>query len=211
MADPALERVKLYFDYKSPFAYLAKDPAFELPRRYRIELRWIPFVLRLKAPGERSVYSDRKARYSYMDARRWANKRGGFRIKGPPKIYDSRPSLIGALFAQHHAGGAGARGGDRDFFRAYTDEVYRRFFERTLEIDRAEEIGALITELGGSASEYEAYRAGQGEGDLTVCLDEADADQIFGVPIFVVRGELFWGYDRMSMLEDRLAEIGLLR
>ena len=210
MPESAAETVKLYFDYKSPFAYLAKDPAFDLPKRYRIELRWIPFVLRLKAPGERSIYSDRKARYSYMDARRWANKRGGFKIKGPPKIYDSRPSLIGALFAQR-AAAAGKRVGERDFFRAYSDEVYSRFFERTLEIDEAAQISAVIAELGGSAAQYESYLAGQGQNDLTACLDEADADEVFGVPIFVVRGELFWGYDRIALLEERLTELGLRR
>jgi len=210
MPEPAAEIVKLYFDYKSPFAYLAKDPAFALHERYRVELRWIPFVLRLKAPGERSIYSDRKARYSYMDARRWANRRGGFKIKGPPKIYDSRPALIGGLFAQRCAA-SGMQVGDRDMFRAYTDEVYRRFFERTLEIDRAEEIAALIAELGGSAGEYEAYLGGAGEGDLAACLDEADADQVFGVPMFVLRGELFWGYDRMDFLEQRMGELGLGR
>lgn len=70
------EEVKLYFDYKSPYAYLAKDPAFELPRRYRVDVGWIPFLLRIKGKGERSLYSEHKARDFYMDARRWANRRG---------------------------------------------------------------------------------------------------------------------------------------
>src|SRR6185295_3152673 len=87
----AREELKLYFDYKSPFAYLAKDPAFALPDRYAVSLRWIPFVLRIKGKGERSIYSEHKARYSYFDARRWANRRGGFRIMGPLKVYDSTP------------------------------------------------------------------------------------------------------------------------
>ena len=98
MAEP--EELKLYFDYKSPFAYLGVEPAFELPDRFAVGLRWIPFTLRIKGRGERSQYSEWKARYSYMDARRWANRRGGFRIKGPPKVYDSSPALIGGLFAQ---------------------------------------------------------------------------------------------------------------
>ena len=52
MAEP--EEIKLYFDYKSPFAYLAKEPAFALPERYAVALRWIPFLLRIKGKGERS-------------------------------------------------------------------------------------------------------------------------------------------------------------
>ena len=96
------EEIKLYFDYKSPYTYLAMQPAFDLPSRFHVELRWLPFLLRIKGKGERSIYSEWKARYSYMDARRWANRRGGFRIKGPPKVYDSTPSLIGGLFARRH-------------------------------------------------------------------------------------------------------------
>jgi len=91
------DALKLYFDYKSPYAYLAKDPAFTLPERYDVTLRWLPFLLRIKGKGERSTASEHKARYSYMDARRWANKRGGFRIMGPLKVYDSRPALVGGV------------------------------------------------------------------------------------------------------------------
>jgi 2-hydroxychromene-2-carboxylate isomerase len=91
---PEREEVKLYFDYKSPFAYLAAQPAFDLPGRFAVDVRWIPFQLRIKGKGERSVYSEWKVRYSYMDARRWANRRAGFQIRGPVKVYDSTPALV---------------------------------------------------------------------------------------------------------------------
>lgn len=196
----AIETVKLYFDYKSPFAYLASQPSFALPERYAIELRWIPYLLRIKGPGQRSIYSDWKTRYSYADARRFANQRGGFRIMGPRKIYDSTPALIGGLFAQ--------RAG---FFRTYTEEVYRRFFERRLEIDVADEIAALIAELGGDASAYLDYRMDEGARALDAAIEEGHADHVFGVPYFLLRGEGFWGHDRMALLEQRLTEHGLRR
>jgi 2-hydroxychromene-2-carboxylate isomerase len=31
------------------------------------------------------------------------------------------------------------------------------------------------------------------------------------VPLFVLRGEQFWGHDRMPLLEERLEEYGLRR
>lgn len=192
------EELKLYFDYKSPFAYLAKDPAFSLSERYRVQVRWIPFVLRIKGKGERSVYSERKVRYSYMDARRWANRRGGVTIRGPRKVYDSTPALIGGLYAD----GAG-------FFRQYTDLVFARFFERALEIDEPQAIAAAIESLGRSGDGYVAYLRERGRSDLDRCLDEADRDQVFGVPQFVFRDEIFWGFDRMALLEERLGEAGL--
>jgi len=197
---PGDDELKLYFDYKSPFAYLAAEPAFALPERYAVALRWIPFLLRIKGKGERSQYSEWKAQYSYLDARRWANKRGGFPIKGPLKIYDSTPALIGGLFAQ--------RAG---FFRPYTEQVYARFFRRELEIDLPAQIADLIAALGQDADAYRAYLAGDGPGALDACITEAHSDQIFGVPIFVLRGERFWGHDRIALLEERLTECGLRR
>jgi len=196
MPDP--EELKLYFDYKSPFAYLAKDPAFALPERYAVRLRWIPFLLRIKGKGERSIYSEYKARYSYMDARRWANRRGGFKIMGPLKVYDSTPALIGGLYALREG-----------FFRPYSDLVFARFFERALEIDEPDAVAGVIDELGRSGEAYLDYRSSEGARTLADCLAEAERDHIFGVPIFVFRGEPFWGHDRIPLLEERLAAAGL--
>jgi len=196
----AAATIKLYFDYKSPFAYVAMRPAFTLAERFDVEVRWIPYVLRIKGKGERSIYSEWKARYSYADARRWANRQGGFRIMGPPKVYDSRPSLIGGLFAQ-----------DRGFFRPYTEQTFARFFERRLEIDSAAEVAALIDELGESGSDYLRWAEGEGASRLEACIEEGHADHIFGVPLFLFEAEMYWGQDRLPLLEERLTGMGLLR
>lgn len=192
------EPIKLYFDYKSPYAYLAMAPAFALPERFAVELRWIPYLLRIKGRGERSVASEWKVRYSYLDARRAANRRDGFLIRGPRKVYDSTPALIGGLFAQ--------RGG---FFPAYTAAVFSGFFEHRLEIDEPQALAAQIEALGGSASAYHAFLAGEGAVAFEACLAEGERDHIFGVPIFVFRDEPFWGQDRIPLLEERLREAGL--
>ena len=196
MSEPGA--IKLYFDYKSPFAFLAIQPAFDLPERFRVEIRWIPYLLRIKGKGERSIYSEWKARYSYMDARRWANRRGGFPIKGPLKVYDSTASLIGGLYAQDHG-----------FFRTYSEAVYSRFFKRELEIDLPEEIAALVDELGHSGADYLAWSQREGAAKLEQCIEEGHRDHIFGVPIFLFDGEAFWGHDRIPLLEERLTERNL--
>ena len=50
MADSGNE-VKMYSDFKSPYAYLAFDPAMALPKRFNVSVRWIPFQLRVKGKG----------------------------------------------------------------------------------------------------------------------------------------------------------------
>jgi 2-hydroxychromene-2-carboxylate isomerase len=187
----------MYSDYKSPFAYLAFDPAFALQERYRVRIRWIPFQLRIKDRGERSVYSEYKARYSYLDARRWAKSRG-LMIRGPVKVYDTTPALIGGLFADTHGR-----------LLEYSRKVFELFFRRELEIDQSEAIAGLITTLGLSASEYRDYLAGEGLRALKQAANEAEADHIFGVPMFLFEGEPFWGHDRLAPLEARLTEAGL--
>jgi 2-hydroxychromene-2-carboxylate isomerase len=195
-----MEEIKLYFDYKSPFAYLAAEPAFALPENYQVAVRWIPFTLRIKGKGERSQVSEWKARYSYLDARRWANRRGGFPIRGPRKVYDTAPALIGGLFAMR----AGV-------FREFSLQAYARFFDHRLELDIADEIAALLAELGAPADAYREFLAGDGPKLLDACIEEAHADRVFGVPLFFFRGEPFWGNDRIGLLEERLRDAGLAR
>ena len=189
--------VKMYSDYKSPFAYLAFEPAFALGERYRIHLRWIPFQLRIKGKGERSLYSEYKARYSYLDARRFAKPRG-LVIRGPLKVYDTTPALIGGLFAESH-------GHLLDYSRA----VYERFFRRELELDQAPAVGEVIASLGLSATAFERYLSADGARAYQCAQNEAAADHVFGVPLFIFQGEPFWGHDRLPVLEERLQEAGL--
>jgi 2-hydroxychromene-2-carboxylate isomerase len=189
--------VKMYSDYKSPFAFLAFEPAFALEERYRVRIRWIPFQLRIKGKGERSVYSEYKARYSYFDARRFAKPRG-LVIRGPLKVYDTTPALIGGLFAERHGR-----------LLEYSRAVYERFFERELEADRPEAVAGLIAGLGLSAEEYRQYLVGEGARSYARCQEEAATDHVFGVPLFFFAGEPFWGHDRLALLEQRLGEAGL--
>src|SRR5262249_16804508 len=190
--------IKMYSDYKSPYAYLAFDPAFELERRYRVRLRWRPFQLRIKGKGQRSEYSEYKVKYSYRDARRFANLRGGIIIKGPLKVFDTTPALIGGLFAQR-------QGRLVEFSR----NAFKLFFQREFEADNADAVAKLIADLGLSASAYRDYLGGEGARDYQRAQDEAAADRVFGVPMFIFRGEQFWGNDRLDFLERRLTEAGL--
>jgi len=197
MPPPEKKEVKMYSDYKSPFAYLAFDPAFELEQRYRIRIRWIPFQLRIKGKGERSLYSEHKARYSYLDARRWAKPRR-LVIRGPLKVYDTTPALIGGIFAEQ-----------QDRLLDYSRKVYELFFKRELEADDPDAVASVIESLGMSADDYRKYLSGEGALAYQRAQDEAANDHVFGVPLFIFENEPFWGHDRIPILEQRLTDAGL--
>ncbi len=199
--EEAQREVKMYSDFKSPYAYLAFEPAFELEDKYRIRLKWKPFQLRLKGKGQRSQYSEYKVKYSYMDARRWSNlERGGLMLRGPQKIFDTTPALIGGLFAEKHGK-----------LRQYGNLVFEQFFKRELAADQADAIAPVLASIGLSERDYRDYLAGDGSAEYERVQEAAVVDQVFGVPMFFFQDEPFWGYDRMGLLELRLTESGLKR
>jgi 2-hydroxychromene-2-carboxylate isomerase len=131
-----------------------------------------------------------------MDARRYANAQG-LTMKGPRRIYDAFYSSAGMLFAQRHG-----------LFRPYHDTVFRGFWSHDLQIDELSDISAVITSVGGSARDFEAYVRGPARAEHDRIIDEAEALGVFGVPTMVFNGELFWGGDRIDLLLERINDPG---
>ncbi|MBR0694781.1 2-hydroxychromene-2-carboxylate isomerase [Bradyrhizobium lablabi] len=188
--------VRIYTDYKSPYAYVANRRLFELEDKYGVELEWLPYTLRIAefmgTVEERTPHFWRKVRYAYMDARRFANAQG-LVMKGPRRIYDAFYSSAGMLFAQRQG-----------LFRLYHDTVFRRFWNHDLEIDDLSAISGVIAAIGGSAADFEDYVRGAARAEHDRIMDEAEALGVFGVPTMVFNGELFWGGDRIDMLAERI-------
>jgi 2-hydroxychromene-2-carboxylate isomerase len=185
-------------DYKSPFAYLAKDPTYALEDEFDVAVEWRHFTLDipsfLGAVETRNETEWRKVRYAYMDMRRWANKRG-LTVKGPRRIYDSSPAAIGMQYAQ-----------DQNVFRPYNDRVFDRFWNHQLEVDDVAALTAVLDEVGADVAGFARYLASEGRRRHDAMRLETEKLGIFGVPSFVLDGEIFWGYDRMDLLRERLGE-----
>jgi 2-hydroxychromene-2-carboxylate isomerase len=198
----------MYTDYKSPYAYLAKDLAYELERELPVRLEWLPYVLdipsflgsaRLDAGGkvleeDRTAHQWRRVRYSYMDCRRQARKRG-LVIRGPQKIWDSALAAAGMLYAR--------RAGDA-VFRRYHDMVFERFWRRELDIEDAAVIGAVLTEAGADGAAFPG-QAQTGRDEVAAISRAAEEMGVFGVPTFVVDGEIFWGREHLPDIREMLA------
>jgi len=202
--DTAGETVKFYFDFKSPFTYLALEPALALERSHRISLRFLPrdFEPRMAYGGEleqRQPDDWNKVRYLYADARRFANERGLI-IRGPQKLFDSRLANLSGLYADRH-----------ERFREYAPRVFERFFKRELDLEDPAALAIVLRECGLDADDFSRYAAADGASDLAHAAAEADRDGVFGVPTFIVAGEPFWGNDRVEWVIKKLDAMGLRR
>jgi len=194
--------VILWSDYVSPYAFVAKAWAYQLEADYDIELAWRPYTLDVASymgsVDRRDPHHWRRVRYSYMDARRFANKQGLI-LKGPVKIYYARPANAGMLYAQRHG-----------VFRTYNDLAFDRFWRRAFDPEDAGAVEALLVEAGAPAG-FAAFLEGEGGAEHDQLRNEAEAAGVFGVPMFVFDNELFWGGDRIGLLRERLDEKGVPR
>jgi 2-hydroxychromene-2-carboxylate isomerase len=206
MAAPRI--VTVYIDYKSPYAYLAKELAYELERDFPVRLDWLPYVLDIPSflgsarvdengavvEDERNAHQWRRVRYSYMDCRRQARKRGLI-IRGPLKIWDSRLAACGMLYAK--------RQGDA-VLRRYHDLTFERFWKRELDIEDPDAVGAVLTEAGADNGRLPEFLVKDGRAELDRICRQAEALGVFGVPTFVIDGELFWGREHLPDIREIL-------
>lgn len=202
-----MQTIKVYTDYKSPYAYLAKDLAYELERETGVRLDWLPYTLdipsylgsaTLDASGKvveesRNAHQWRRVKYSYMDCRREASRRG-LVIRGTQKIWDSSLANIGMLYAKQHG-----------VLRAYHDRVFERFWKRELDIEDVAVLGAVLQEVGADASAFADYAAGEGRAQLTQIPCAAEAASVFGVTSFLLEdGSLYWGREHLPRIKELL-------
>jgi 2-hydroxychromene-2-carboxylate isomerase len=199
--------VKVYTDYKSPYAYLAKDLAYEFERDIGARLDWLPYTLDIPAylgsakvdadgavlEASRNAHQWRRVKYSYMDCRREANRRG-LTLRGTQKIFDSSLANIGMLYAKQHG-----------VFRSYHDRVFERFWKRELDIENPAVLAAVLTECGADAAAFPAFLEGEGGRLLRQIQLDAEAAGVFGVPSFVLGdGDLYWGREHLPRIRELL-------
>lgn len=199
--------IKVYTDYKSPYAYLAKDCIYELERDTVVRLDWLPYTLDIPAylgtakvdasgvvlEASRNAHQWRRVKYSYMDCRREANRRG-ITLRGTRKIFDSSLANIGMLFAKQHG-----------VFRRYHDRVFERFWKRELDIENPDALAALLAECNGDAAAFSAFLEGEGRRLLGQIQSDAEAAGVFGVPSFLLEdGDLYWGREHLPRIRELL-------
>jgi 2-hydroxychromene-2-carboxylate isomerase len=205
---PEPRTVTVYIDYKSPYAYLAKDLVYRLERDCAVRIDWLPYILdipsflgsaRLDEQGRvveesRNAHQWRRVKYSYMDCRRQARKRG-ITIRGTQKIWDSTLAACGLLYAKRQG---------EDVLRLYHDISFERFWKRELDIENPAVIAGVLAEAGADAAGFVEYAAGEGPREVARISRAAEEMGIFGVPSFVVDGEQFWGSEHLPDIRDIL-------
>jgi len=198
MSDP----IKFYFACISPWSYLAVDALKELGEKHGREIAFKPTHVgqQWQKTGAGRPLGDRPEvlqAYRLVELPRWAAWRD-VPINTAPKHFPV-PFLLssGVIIA---AGQAGA-----DMYEI-TRALMRGCWVDELNVDDPGDVAAIADGVGldgaalVAAAESDAVTA-----ELQANTDESLADGAWSVPSFVVDGELFFGQDRLEMMDWRLS------
>lgn len=190
-------RVEAFFDLRSPYSYLALGPARALAQRSGVAFDWWPYVTDFQSAygGEVEQRSSRdvaKLKYLYMDCRRLA-KLHGLTVRSTTKLWDPTLASQAVLFAKA-----------RNRLWEFCDPLLAAFWRREFDLESPVEVEAALVNAGLSSSEWNEFLQGEAKGALTGALAHAERLGVFGAPTFIYKGEMFWGGDRMDLLESAI-------
>lgn len=189
--------IELWFDFASPYSYLAAMRAESLAAQSGVKVDWKPMLLGpvFKSTGAGMIplfAIPQKGEYTWKDLARQARKYGLAWMK--PSQFP-RSGMLAERIMVGHPGAPWLAG----FCRA----VFERNWGRDQDIANEEIIRDALREAGAEP-DAAISRAGLDEVKLALRTqtEQAIALGIFGAPTMIAHGELFWGNDR---LEDAIA------
>ena len=189
--------ITAYTDVRSPFTFVAKAEVYRWEDDFDVAIDWWPYTTPLAeafGPAEgRNARELRKIKYTYMHVRRIAAAQG-LTIRGTKRIFDPTPAHVALLQAR-----------DDGVFRPFHDLVFERVFRRELDPDDLDHVRAAFAEAGGDVGAW-SRRLANGAAELDAINRAAEARGVFGVPSFLLDGELFWGTDTLALVRQRLRE-----
>jgi len=197
------EPIEFWFDFSSPYGYLASYRIDAIAEEVGREALWRPYLLGVvfKSSGQSPPVSQpMRGPYHEKDMQRTARKQ-----KVPLILPDGFPmATIAAARAFYWQEATDPRRA-KDLAKA----LYRAAFAQGRNITTTEVVAAVGRELGIDPA---ALTAGIGtpavKERLKAETDAAIARGIFGSPFILVDGEPFWGWDRLPMIERWLARGG---
>lgn len=190
--------IEFYFDFSSPYSYLASTRIDEIAARRGVEIVWKPILLGpiMKAVGKvplaaRPLEGD----YARVDLQRWADWLG-VPLRFPPRFpFNSLRAARGSFFADRAGRSA-----------AYCRRAFEIAWAEGRDLEDPQVLESLPTALG---LDPRAFDESLSDPDVKLALRERTDDAlrrgVFGAPTFFVGDQMFYGNDRLFMVEEAVA------
>ena len=185
-----------YYDFISPYAHLQCQRLERLPDTVRVNYHPVLFAGLLKHWGQlgpAEIPAKRSFMYQHI---LWMAERDGIDYNTPP-AHPFNP--LNALRLSIVAGNTPEA----------VDALFRAMWVDGHRPDDPEGLAAMIGALGIDDA-ADRIKDPEVKDALRQSTERAIERDVFGVPTFIARGKLFWGYDAFDFLLDFLENPGLL-
>jgi len=195
--------IDYYVSPVSPWTYLGHDAFVALARAHGAPIALKPIDLGRVFPVSGGLPLARRApqrqAYRLVELRRWSAHRG-IKVNPTPRHQGTpaEPASLWILAAAQEDVDAGLR---------LLGAIGRAYWAEGRDVGDDATLRALAAECGLDAARL-AERAAAADTRMhyDTLTQEAIDRAVFGVPTYVLRGELFWGQDRLDFLGRALAQ-----
>ncbi len=193
--------IDFYFDFASPYSYIASTLIQKIAERHDRNVIWHPLVIgsAFKVVGGTAMHGmPMRADYVERDVARLARF---FNLPYKQPTHHMIPT--------HHAAQAFLWGQDRDPDRAkeFARKLFAAYFTENRNIGDMDVVLDIVESFGlERTSAIYAIGTPAMKERLKAETEVALSRGVFGVPFCIVGGEPFWGYSRLPLLEKWIAE-----
>jgi 2-hydroxychromene-2-carboxylate isomerase len=189
----------VYFSLLSPWAYIGHAELLRLTAKHNLALDFRPVDLMevFPASGGLPLPKRHRSRQSYrlLELQRWRDKRGlDFSLS--PRFWPLDPALADKTICAMARDGADPQN--------FVSGAFAAIFEQNRNLADANEIAAVLAETGSDPSWLARAQTPETGALYAENRARALAEGVFGSPSYVLDGEIFWGQDRLDLLDDAL-------
>jgi 2-hydroxychromene-2-carboxylate isomerase len=191
--------VEFYFDFGSPYSYLAYKALPGIATAHAAQIVWRPMLLGgvFKATGNHSPAEiPAKSKWMHQDMRRWAQRYS--------VAFNHNPYFpVNTLTLMRGAVGMQMRG---PIFHQYLNAIFHAMWGEPRNLGVQDELVAVLRQAGLDADAFQSMLNDPAvKEQLKKITEEAVARGVFGAPTFFVGEEMFWGQDRLDFVAEALA------
>ena len=197
--------IEFFLDFTSPYAYLASTQIDALAARHARNVIWRPFLIgaTFKVTGRKApVQIPLVNNYTLNDVQRYArllNQPLNFPVKFP--ILSVKASRL-FYYLEH-------RDGNQQIAITFARAVFLAYFVERMDITSNEVLAGIVAPFGLALDDVnEVVKSDAMKTHFKAVVDSAIERGVFGAPMFIVEGEMFWGVDRMDHLDKWLQSGG---
>jgi 2-hydroxychromene-2-carboxylate isomerase len=191
-----IKSIDFYFDFVSPYSYLAYKRIYKIEKEKNIKFNYKPILLGglhnligITAPA----FINQKAKYLIKDCKMVAKKfniKFTFNSMFPINSLNLMRGLVSI---------------NSNKKKIYIDNFYNAYWQNDLNLNEEKVIFSILKKSKISKSDFQKKIKDQKNKDkLKKLTNDAYKKDIFGAPTFVVNNKIFWGQDRLEYALEEL-------